>query len=354
MLTGGKTGCEYWRVWAPVGALQRQGYPVTALPQTHPQGLDAAMQAQAVVLARLSWQAADYPAAVQWVQLLHRLGAAVLYETDDDLWSESFLVQGRIMERWKTEAQLDADRAARLAALRLCDGVTVPTPRLATVVRTLTDAPVQVVPNAIDWERWRTLCARGQRVADGPVIGWAGGKRADADLVPMAEAWGRIARRYPAVTFALVGYHSPAVQAAVPAAQLRLVPWVPLDLYPMAYHGWTIGCAPLADTPFNRCKSAIKAFEYAAADAAVVYSTPVYGRELRPNLDGLEANTADEWEAALARLLDEPDTRAQMAARWAKRVRERHSLSQNLWHWPAAWSTLVGQARRPRTVERVG
>jgi glycosyltransferase involved in cell wall biosynthesis len=311
----------------------------------------------------------------------------VLYETDDDLWSESFLVQGRIMERWKTEAQLDADRAARLAALRLCDGVTVPTPRLATVVRTLTDAPVQVVPNAIDWERWRTLCrqgsgyGRGRTCTDdlgppsngcgtGPrsatelrprtdsipevTIGWAGGKRSDADLVPMAEAWGRIARRYPAVTFALVGYHSPAVQAAVPAAQLRLVPWVPLDLYPMAYHGWTIGCAPLADTPFNRCKSAIKAFEYAAADAAVVYSTPVYGRELRPNLDGLEANTADEWEAALARLLDEPDTRAQMAARWAKRVRERHSLSQNLWHWPAAWSTLVGQARRPRTVERVG
>lgn len=345
ILTGDQTGCELWRAWWPVAALQVQGYPVQWMRREDPRGLEAAMQAQAVVLNRLSWQSGDYGKAVRWRAMLHNMGVALLYESDDDLWTDALLAHSRIMEPEKPLDVLAAERQMRLDSLRLADGITVSSPRLATLVRTLTDKPVVVVPNAIPWTAWQQECARGRRLTDAVTIGWAGGKRQDHDLVPMAEAWGRIARRYPAVRFILVGHQAAVIQAAVPAAQLLLVPWQPLDLYPRAYHGWTIGCCPLADTAFNRCKTPIKAYEYAAAGAAVVYSTPVYGRVMRPGLDGLEANTADEWEAALATLLDDPTRRQQMAARWAKRVRERHSLAENLWRWPAAWESLVNATR---------
>ena len=344
-LVGGNTGCEYWRVRTPVEALQAQGYPVRWCPMDHPQGLEYAAQADAVILTRLSWQPGYRAMAVQWAAMLHQMGTALLYESDDDLWTEHFRPQAQLMSPHKTVGQVDADREACRWALQLCDGATVASPRLATVARTLTDRPVVVVPNAIDWPGWRALCAQGARPSPRLTIGWAGGKRQDHDLVEMAQGWARIARRYPDVQFVLIGHQPDIIRDAVPPTQLVRVPWQPIDLYPQAYRGIDIGCAPLADTPFNRCKTAIKAFEYAAAGAAVVYSTPVYGRVLRPNLDGLEANTADEWETALARLIDDAALRQTLATRWARRVRERHSLAQNLYRWPAAWAQLVSAAR---------
>lgn len=341
-------GCTYWRVFVPAQALVAAGYPVRSVPVTVDHAFDIAIQCRAVVLVRLAWAADRYLEAITWVRRLQARGVRVLYETDDDIFSEAWFRQGALMEPEKSHAQLEQDRQQRIRALRLCDGAIVTTPRLATLTRCYTEAPVVVVPNAIDWAWWRAVCRQGQRPPGEVLIGWAGGKRDDGDLAPMATAWGRIAARYPTTRFIIVGHQPDVLYAAVPPERLYLTPWQDVALYPTAYRGWDIGCAPLADVPFNYYKSAIKAYEYAAAGAAVVYSPPVYGRELRPDLDGLPATTADEWEAALAQLLDAPHQRRLMAARWARRVRARYSLTANLWRWPAAWASIV--AARPQTV----
>ena len=230
------------------------------------------------------------------------------------------------------------------------------TQRLATLLRTLTPAPVIVVPNAIDWGNWRRVCQAAPRPTPALTIGWAGGKRLDTDLLAMAEAWARLARRFPAVEFVVVGHHAAVLREAVPAARLHLIPWLPITTYPRAYQGIDIGCAPLADTPFNRCKSAIKWQEYSAAGAATVASPTVYGQAIRDGREGLLASTAGEWEAALARLIQEPTWRAQLAGRAAKRVRERYSLATHLAEWPAAWETLYAafRAGAARTRQAVG
>jgi hypothetical protein len=88
---------------------------------------------------------------------------------------------------------------------------------------------------------------------------------------------------------------------------------------------WSIGIAPLADTPFNRCKSAIKMLDYAALGLATVvsdmraYRDPAYGDFAQPlEVEGalaggyLAPDTA-QWFHGLARLVRRPDLRLAMA-----------------------------------------
>jgi glycosyltransferase involved in cell wall biosynthesis len=79
---------------------------------------------------------------------------------------------------------------------------------------------------------------------------------------------------------------------------------------------WHIGLAPLVDTPFNLCKSAIKAMDYAAMGMLVLASdTPVYRGSLADGPAGrLVANSADAWYAAIDLLLRDPDQRRGLAA----------------------------------------
>jgi glycosyltransferase involved in cell wall biosynthesis len=78
---------------------------------------------------------------------------------------------------------------------------------------------------------------------------------------------------------------------------------------------WHIGLAPLLDTPFNRCKSPIKAIDYAALGLAVVASdTAVYRGSIADGSAGqLVANTPAAWYAALTWLMRNWDLRRGMA-----------------------------------------
>jgi glycosyltransferase involved in cell wall biosynthesis len=349
-LTATHSGCEKWRVAWPVAALQAQGYPAAWQYRDTPPPADLAQRYAAVSLTRLSWPPEHYATAVRWIDDLHAQGLAVLYELDDDILSDAFEAQAQVMQPARTLAELRAERLARRKALALCDGVTVPTPALAQLVEQYTRKPVAVVPSAIPWAAWRAECRKGLRYGDGVTIGWAGGKRTDGDFVEMAEAWGRIAARYPAVRFVTVGYCSPLIRAAVPATQLIAVPWQPVDIYQRAHRGIDIMCCPLADTPFNRCKSPIKAFEAAAAGAVVVASPTVYGQVMRNSIDGLFATTAADWTKALAVLLDQPGSRGYLKQVWAERVRTRHNLDVDASAWPRAWQRLIGVVRVPAGV----
>jgi glycosyltransferase involved in cell wall biosynthesis len=68
---------------------------------------------------------------------------------------------------------------------------------------------------------------------------------------------------------------------------------------------WDIAIAPLADTPFNRCKSAIKALDYAALGLPVLASDrAVYRGTLADGPGGrLVPDTENAWFVALARLV---------------------------------------------------
>lgn len=345
--TQDRSGPLIWRCLWPAAALVRQGYYVAHGRLQNPRSAQNAVGTDAIVFNRMSWLGTELPQGEAFIAEQHRQGRVLLFEMDDDLISIDCREQLHLLgaQEGLSPGEVDDAILRRLESIHRLDGVTVTTEHLAGVVRGLTDTPVAVVPNAIDWAWFQDVSLGAPRQDRRLTIGWAGGRRLEADTAPLAEAWRRVARRYPHVAFKVAGYQAPDLLAAVPEAQRIAARWEPLDRYARAYAGIDIGCCPLADTPFNRCKTPVKAYEYAAMDAAVVASPTVYAAALGPDKFGLLADTADAWEDALCRLIEDQALRFTLAARWAKRVRERHSLPGQAGAWPRAWANLIGAAR---------
>jgi glycosyltransferase involved in cell wall biosynthesis len=362
------TGCDLWRTFAPYAELQRQGYGAGV--GLHQYGAEwewkdartlgeyadtIGLAYHAVVFPRLSWTSRDMPYARQFVDRLHAAGIALIYEVDDDLYSQSinWRLQRTVLPDESLES-LERKRLDRLAALRLCDGVTVSSRRLATVVRTLVDVPVVVVPNAIDARWWRAVVRRAPRIVPGLTIGWAGGARPDDDLEPVFWAWGQIAQTHPDVTFVIAGHQPEAVATYVPNHRVMRLEWLPPAQYPAAYAQIDIGCAAVTDHPFNRCKTPIKVWEYALGGAPCVATPTLYGQAIDNGVDGLLAETPDEWLSALKRLVESKALRRSLRAAQLHRIRANHDLARECWRWPAAWSQIVADFRERRRYASLG
>lgn len=345
-------GPNLWRVLQPVTALEKAGYPagwdfksaaLLGLVTPHVDGY---------LLPRISWPASHRRTADAWFQENRRKGKLTVFDADDDVFT-SQETHRRVELDWtegKSFAQLEEERHERIWAMQQCDGVTVTTQRLATIVRQYTSKPVIVVSNSIDLPWFRGIVNATKRTVPGLTIGWAGGRRHDRDVEQMAIAWGRIAARYPDVTFVCMGHQPEVIREHVPADRLVELPWMKAETYPQGIAQVDIGCCAVADTPFNRAKSNIKAMEYSAAGAAVVASPTLYSGLVKDGASGLICETADEWTAALGRLVNSNAERQMMATRLLRAVEKRHALSVNLWRWPAAWNQIAASARVSRMV----
>ena len=348
-LVGDESACALWRTWMPFAELRRRNYPAEWVGLSDPLlGLVRLEAFDAVVLNRLSWKAEGQAHAADWFDDVRARVKAVLYECDDDLFTPFMVEQQKAgIEREKPREVIEAEREATLWAMRQCAGVTVTTQHLATTVRRFTNAPVEVVPNMVDVDWFRFVQRQAPRRVPGLTIGWAGGHRPDADLREMAVAWGRIAKRYPHVTFVVMGYQADAIWGRVPHGRIKAVPWMgPLE-YPKGLVDVDIGCCPLEERPFNRCKTPIKAWEYALSGAAVVASPTVYRHSIEHAANGYLATTAEEWEYALASLIEHEGLRRFMAAELKRDVMAKWTVRRGVWRWPAAWARLLSGAAAP-------
>ena len=340
-------GPNLWRVLQPITALERAGYPAGwDFKSASMLGL-VAPHVDGYLLPRISWPATHRSTAEAWFDSILRQGKFTVYDMDDDILT-SQETHRRVELDWtegKTFEQLEGERFQRIWALQQCDGVTVTTQRLATIVRSYTDKPVIVVPNSIDIPWFRGVVQQTKRQIPGLTIGWAGGRRHNRDVAQMAEAWGGIAKRYPDVTFVVQGHQPEIISEYVPDNRIIRLPWMKAEMYPSGIAQVDIGCCAVADTPFNRAKSNIKAMEYAVAGAAVVASPTLYSDLIEDIKSGYIARDAAEWEGSIAAFIEHPALRAMMARRLLKTVERKHSLAGNLWKWPAAWSQIAEAAR---------
>lgn len=346
----------WWRLDRPFARLREAGMVADVcwlgddeMPTISPDG-------RVVVLQRTSFVTVDPGTGTistsrdqvrAWIARLRAAGAlAVIADMDDDTVSPAYL-------RWlNASGGLDLVKRERLVTeqeawrhvVASVDAMTVSTEPLAEVVRRYTDAPVHVVPNAIDVDWFRERLAPRPEWADLLTIGWAGGRRPDADLEPMAVAWGRIARRYPDVRFVVAGWQPDVIYREVEDIdRIIRVPWQALETYPTAYQV-DIGCCPLADTPFNRCKSPIKAWEYALAGAVVIASPTVYGPFIDHRDEGCRgflATSADDWEREIAYFIDDASERTTINGWAVEAVEEFHPLADSLSDWVCAYSEIA-------------
>lgn len=121
----------------------------------------------------------------------------------------------------------------------------------------------------------------------------------DRDFSLVAPVLERLLDRYEDLTVCLVG----PLNAGLNHTKVERLDRVTFGDYPQVVNQSHIIIAPLEDTPFNQCKSAVKAMEGAMFNVPTVASGVGDYKEIRVT-GVLHANSADEWEAQLEYALD--------------------------------------------------
>ncbi len=241
----------------------------------------------------------------------HDSGARFIYALDDNLLEmhgpgASASPQAQVVDYWLCAA----------------DGVIVTTEPLRERLAPL-NPRVVVVPNALD-ERLLPGAIRPGPAGERLVIGYMGTFTHDEDLLLIVPALREVCARHEGRVevhlVGVVGRHD--TLEALEGLPVRVVaPWPEEGEYPLfmvwlthRLH-WDIALAPLADTPFNACKSDLKHLDYSAMGAAGVYSdVPAYAETVRHGQTGwLAPNDTDAWVEALETLIAQPALRHEMA-----------------------------------------
>lgn len=355
-ITGDETGSIMWRIWQPFAELRRRGVYAQSVHKDESDKFLTKIAAgyyDAVVTPRIAWPGG---VGTPWQRAIRAAGLVWIYEIDDDVYSEAIVGrQYRIFEHERALGMdgLEVRRQERIAAINACDAITVSSRRLATVVSAYTTKPVFVVPNAID-ARWFTSVIRSAKTVNDRLpelrgkltIGWAGGTRDTTDMTIMAEAWRIIEKKYPHVDFVVQGHIS---ERLVGLDRVHTLPWVPLPDYPRALVNIDIGCCSVAPTIFNSAKTPIKWFEFTLARAPCVVSHTLYGQVVTHNVDGYVARDLDDWVDGLSRMIEDPAYRRSIRQSARRTVMEHHSLENNWWRWPDAWTQAIQRVRTNST-----
>lgn len=271
------------------------------------------------------------PATAALLEAAFASGKPVVYDTDDDF--EATPPDHPFFSRLAPLLPHIRDTIARAAC------VTVSTPALAAVYVGRA-RQVRVLPNFLPDALWRCAAPPKRPVA---AIGFAGTPTHAADLTRLAPAFGALARR-PDFTGRFVFFGCPT-PPGFPTATTAL----PFAADYAAYAarlprlGLSIGLAPLADTPFNQAKSAVKWQEYTAAGAACVCADlPPYREVVEDGRTGLlVGQNPEDWAQAVARLAADTGLRRRLALQARETLDRGHLLNAQAAVYGDLWRDIA-------------
>lgn len=321
----------WWRIVQPFRYLSKDHNTKIALYEDVP-SLD--VYGAIVFVHRLI---CDNPKA--YVRELKKRGAKqVIYSLDDWTTNEvalrDYLSSCGAMTQAAIQSACDAVHQQK-KTIQACDGLLVSTPQLAELVYDDIKINATVIENGIPLDFWYEAISnypRYQKLDELVYIGWAGGRRPDTDLLPMAKAWGRISNQYDNVRFVVGGYQPDVIDENIDLDMKVRLPWASFDEWPKSMQV-DIGCCPLADTPYNRGKSAIKFFEYTASGAAVIASPTIYNGYVNNYANGYIVHDEYDWYTHLTYLVEFENTRRTMQRIALYDVTNYNSLDSTIIDW---------------------
>ncbi len=257
-------------------------------------------------------------AALAWIQ---DRGLLALYDTDDLVFRPELASHIDLLYQMPpADTALHLRQfAANRATLEQCDFAITSTPYLAQQVTEHTNKQAFVNRNSLNDDQLSYSTAAynarlkrlaGRKPGDPIVISYLSGSPSHSrDFALCAPALARVMAAQPEVTLLLGGYLSLAgtdLAQYEGTASVRRAPFVPWRALPAIQAEADINLAPLELTnPFALGKSELKYFEAAACGVPTIASpTPSFREAIRPNDNGLLAETDADWEAAIRQLLD--------------------------------------------------
>lgn len=239
-----------------------------------------------------------------------------------------------------------------LRAIMEADAVTVSTPELAERVNSLNENTL-VLPNYIDEGIWDLQPRSGGNSPSDPLtIVYMGGDSHAPDFEPLVPLLVEVLQLYDErLRFKSIGMQ--------PAPELRELPNVQAIPFQFAYPAYAefvqrqqfdLAIAPLADNPFNRCKSSMKYLEYSALGVPGVYSRiPPYAGLITEGVNGLLASDLSEWRQAIYRLIEDPKLRSEIGAAAQDSVRKNWLLGDHAAEWQRAYQLAAENAGHGKT-----
>jgi len=186
------------------------------------------------------------------------------------------------------------------------DLVTCTTPRLKQAIQDLgRTGPIYVNPNCPNLDNYPNVPLAPHT---GIRVFWQGGYSHHMDLNTVKDSIIRVLESHPDVKMVFFGHEFLWLHNALPPDRYEYVPWVDHAKYSLKLQTipFDIAIAPLEDTHFNSCKSAIKMYEAALrAVPAPLLAANVgpYADEIVDGETGMLYNTPEEFEAKLGTLI---------------------------------------------------
>jgi len=296
-----------------------------------------AQGADAVVL-----QLPKTKAALEMLRLLQAQGVAVIVELDDLMSGLSYGHMSYSTLRHFNVASWSA------ACAREADLVTVSTPAL--LAEYAKHGRGVVIPNAIP-RRIAELPPAYERDPETVTVGWTGsvgGHPYDLQTMESGLQQGLDRGRRPS-RFMILGQAMDAQQRLhLPEPPLE-VPWKnTVDEYLTALGElFDVGIAPLRLDRFNEAKSWLKPMEYAARGVfAIRANTAEYDRFGI----GMRAKKPRDWADHIARAIDDPDRRREIAARNREVVLAEHLDEHTTPLWADAWHRALDNRVRSQRI----
>ena len=214
--------------------------------------------------------------------------------------------------RWMLGRRIDA-------VMQQADVVTAGNEYLAAHAEAAGCAQVERLPTVVDLQRYAPRLP--SRAGDPIVLGWIGSPSTAHYLREVAPVVATLQARY-------------GIRAVAVGARADQVVGTPFEAHPWSevqeaalVASFDIGIMPLKDGPWARGKCGYKLIQYMACAVPVVASPVGVNREIvQPGVNGELAGDAEAWEAALSKLIIDPQSRERMGGEGRRRVEDWYSL----------------------------
>lgn len=387
-LPGDLSACGYYRVFAPLAALERAGLAEVYRPE--PTKSEKSGKSQVFIkpgdlvgydVAVFQRQPEERITAL--FEIAKRLGVRVVFDVDDDVFSvpadsPAYLAYGRDWRKIGGKGVVDTSSVRRfvggdddgykglkpedavlvdaarqwteraranlrglLRNLRLADLVTVSTERLRQVYSAHRN-DILVLHNQVEQGDWENAIADPHQKPDGEMwLGWAGSKTHWPDLKEISGAIVAVLRRNQSARLVLMGFPEALPLFKKVAKQVVTFDWMPITDYRRVVAAFDVALAPSAAIAFNEGKSDIRILEAALCGIPVVASETPYGDTVREAGCGFVAKSTQKWVKSLNRLVKNASLRSEMGEAGRKYVTEKRTYDANAWRWAEAYQQIM-------------